>query len=94
MTGTELSHLLERELGRPLTQYEQDICDHPRVCLVTGGTEDLKNCRECFCVAYSAKAAEEAKKRHAEFCAPLRKAAEDYRCCNNFHNGLVFFVVT
>ena len=70
---------MERELGRSLNQFEQDICDYPRVCIVSGATENLKNCRDCFCVAFSLDCAEEAKKRHNEFCTPLKYAAEDYR---------------
>ena len=81
---------MEKKLKRSLNQYEVDIVEHPRICLVCQEGKNqgiLRNCRDCFCVAFCKICVEKNKKnpikaimRHKEkYCKALRTAAEDYK---------------
>lgn len=73
---------LQRILGRPLTQFEQDIGEHPRICIVCRQGSDqkvLRTCQSCFCVAFCLSHLEEAMEAHSKWCQHLRLCAEDYK---------------
>jgi hypothetical protein len=42
MSLSDLLKLMEERFDRPLTQFEQDIANHPRVCMVSGKGMQLK----------------------------------------------------
>jgi len=74
---------LREKLGRSLTQYEMDIAHFPRVCMVCGcdDFDKLKNCKNCFCVAFCPSCLETGKLKHEadQMCTQLATAAEDYK---------------
>lgn len=82
-SGEKLLAMVEAGLGRKPTQFEHDIALHPRVCMVTGsgeGQNELRECRNCFCVAFSPNNYDEGIKLHkSEDCEALKTAAEDYK---------------
>merc|ERR1712047_139868 len=49
LTGDRLVDALSHELGRPCKQWEMDLCHYPRVCAISGETNQdmLKNCPRC-----------------------------------------------
>ena len=55
LTGDQAVEILKAKLKRPLSQFELDLANHPRVCLVCNTAnppDELKNCKNCFCVAF------------------------------------------
>lgn len=79
-----MAEALRDLLGRKeLSQYELDVCNFPRVCMVCGDDEPeaLRDCKGCSCVAFCNQHLEAGKKRHEESgrCCQLRLAAEDYK---------------
>jgi len=68
-----------------LDQYEIDLTNFPRRCVMCGCDDHnkLKNCKNCFCIAFCPNCVEGAKKHceenNSQRCAQLRIAAEDYR---------------
>ena len=81
LTGDRLVDALSHELGRPLKQWEMDLCHYPRVCAISGETNQdlLKNCPRCHCVAWSVKHIEKGKEEHEQWCHLLKTALEDYK---------------
>ena len=82
LTGDSAVQFLQSRLNRPLTQYERDIANHPRVCMISNKAnppDDLIDCKLCFCVAFSKECIEEGKKKHEKWCKALKIAAEDYK---------------
>jgi len=81
LTGDRLVDALSHELGRPCRQWEMDLCHYPRVCAVSGETNQdlLKNCPRCHCVAWSPKYIEKGKEEHEQWCHLLKTALEDYK---------------
>jgi len=82
LTGNDAVSFLSSKLKRPLSQFEYDICNHPRVCMVCNKgnpPDDLKNCRQCFCVAFCPNCHESGKTQHDKWCKALKIAAEDYK---------------
>ncbi len=82
MTGESAVEFLRSKLNRALTQFEMDIANHPRVCMECGKAnppDDLKNCKNCFCVTFCADHLESAKTQHDKWCKALKTAAEDYK---------------
>ena len=80
--GDKAVQFLQEKLKRNLSQYELDIANHPRMCCVTDKANPpgkLKNCKNCFCVAFFEEHAEEARTQHDKWCKALRTAAEDYK---------------
>ena len=80
--GDKAVQFLQEKLKRNLSQYELDIANHPRMCCVTDKANppgQLKNCKNCFCVAFFEDRAEEARTQHDKWCKALRTAAEDYK---------------
>ena len=81
-TPEEMSQFMAVGLGRKLTQFEQDIVMHPRVCAVTGRGDhqnELKECRKYGCLVFRPEHYEEGVKRYEADSAALRTAAEDYK---------------
>ena len=81
-TTDQMADILRRELGRELNQFEIDITTFPRVCVVSGAAEpqnDLRTCKNCFCVAFLPKNYEEGMKLHEPYCHALKLVAEDYK---------------
>ena len=82
MTGEKALAFMKAKLNRPLTQFEHDIANHPRVCAVSGEydtKEELIDCKKCFCVAFKAKYYDEGMAKHEKWCKALKIAAEDYK---------------
>lgn len=82
LTGDSAVEFLQSKLGHKLSQYEYDIANHPRVCAVcnvANPPDDLKNCKNCFCVAFCPDHLENGKAQHEKWCRALKTAAEDYK---------------
>ena len=83
MMGSKAAQFLSEKLQRPLNQFERDITNHLRVCYVcdkANPPEKLKNCKNCFCVAFCPECYESGKSQHEEkWCKALKIAAEDYK---------------
>eukprot|EP00094_Tigriopus_californicus_P001703 TCALIF_01648-PA protein Name:"Protein of unknown function" AED:0.01 eAED:0.10 QI:51/0.5/0.66/1/1/1/3/0/582 len=83
LTSDQMQELLRLELNRELNQFEVDITTFPRVCMITGSgaqQAEMRNCKNCFCVAFSPERYEEGMTLHgAEDCKALKTAAEDYK---------------
>ncbi|KAK9873448.1 hypothetical protein WA026_022679 [Henosepilachna vigintioctopunctata] len=68
---------LEQKLGRRLLSNESQMWMFPRHCSVCYSSELLKDCNECFCVAYcSIEHKTLDKKRHSMFCPELKLCLE------------------
>ena len=81
LMGDSAIEFMRSKLNRALTQYEMDICNFPRCCIVSGKMnppDDLKNCKQCFCVAFMPEHLESGKCKHEKWCRALRTAADDY----------------
>ena len=82
LTGSDAVSFLSSKLKRALNQFEFDIANHPRVCMVCNQYEpadELKNCKQCFCVAFCPKCVESGNTCNGKWCAALKIAAEDYK---------------
>ena len=83
MMGGQAVQFLKEKLNRNLNQFEFDITNHPRVCYVcdkANPPEKLKNCKNCFCVAFCPDHIESGMSQHEEkWCKGLKIAAEDYK---------------
>ena len=81
LIGDKAVQFLREKLNRQLSQFELDIANFPRVCCVCGianPPDQLKNCKNCFCVAFCPKCLE-FKEEHEKWCKALKIAAEDYK---------------
>jgi hypothetical protein len=81
LTGSDAVSYLTSKLKRPLNQFEFDIANHPRVCMVCNKydpADELKNCKQCFCVAFCPKCVESGI-CNLPSCKALKIAAEDYK---------------
>ena len=82
LTGDSAIEFLKVQLNRPLSQYELDIAQHPRVCMISNQMnppDELINCKVCFCVAFSPAYLEQGKCKHEKWCQALKLSAEDYK---------------
>ena len=82
--SNQLVSFLKQKLDRNLTQFELDIAEYPRICMICSQGDnqaDLKPCKECYSVAFCAsdKHEEEGKLKHGKYCNALETAAIDYR---------------
>jgi hypothetical protein len=80
--GENGATFMSKQLGRELTQFERDIANHARMCMICdkgNPPDDLKNCRQCFCVAFCPEHLEVGKAKHEKWCNQLKIAAEDYK---------------
>ena len=78
----QMQDKLREALGRPLTQYEIDLTQFPRICGLCNKGQDqsgLETCQKCFCAAFCKACKSEGETRHCKYCAALKFAAEDYR---------------
>ncbi len=83
LSADDLIDRMAAKLERRVTQFETDIAMHPKICMVCGSGDRqaaLKECRNCFCVAFCPDHYDEGGKFHkAEDCSALKTAAEDYK---------------
>lgn len=65
MDAEKMRSFLESGLGRQLRQFESDIITHPRLCGLCNSGErqsEMKNCKQCFCIAFHPEHVEEGMK--------------------------------
>ena len=83
LTGDSAIQFLQSKLNRPLTQYERDIANHPRVCMISNTygnpPDELKDCKQCFCVTFAPEYVAVGQCKHEKWCKPLRIVMEDYK---------------
>ncbi|QQP39221.1 Putative LOC101449370, partial [Caligus rogercresseyi] len=72
---------LGKILGRPLSQYELDMGNHPRRCLKCGSyaQDKLVNCQKCYCVAFCSEHVDDGKLAHEPHCRSLRTSLDDHK---------------